>query len=89
MKTQHNFKVGPIKKCQICNSKNIQKVMDFGYQPLADDLIHFNDVSRKSVFYPLEVFLCAKCTLLQTGYIVEIEHYIKIIIIFLDLKSSC
>ena len=70
MKTQHNFKVGPIKKCQICNSKNIQKVMDFGYQPLADDLIHFNDVSRKSVFYPLEVFLCAKCTLLQTGYIV-------------------
>ena len=32
--------------------------------------VSFNDVSRKTVFYPLEVFLCAKCTLLQTGYIV-------------------
>ena len=70
MKTHHNFEEGPIKKCQICNSKNIQKVMNFGYQPLADDLVSFNDVSRKTVFYPLEVFLCAKCTLLQTGYIV-------------------
>ena len=70
MKIQHNFKTGPIKVCQICNSNKIQKVMDFGYQPLADDLIHFRDESRKTIFYPLEVFLCPKCTLLQTGYIV-------------------
>ncbi len=70
MQTQHNFKIGPINECQICNSNKIQKVMDFGYQPLADDLIHFKDKSRKTIFYPLQVFLCAKCTLLQTGYIV-------------------
>ena len=44
--------------------------MDFGYQPLADDLIHFNEFQEKLVFYPLEVFLCPNCTLLQTGYIV-------------------
>lgn len=70
MTIQHNFKTGPIKKCQICNSYKIQKVMDFGYQPLADDLIHLKDQSRKTIFYPLEVLLCSKCTLLQTGYIV-------------------
>jgi len=70
MKIHHNFKTGPIKKCQICNSSKIQKVMDFGYQPLADDLIHFKYQSRKTIFYPLEVMLCSRCTLLQTGYIV-------------------
>ena len=70
MTTQHNFKIGPINKCQICKSDKIQKVMDFGYQPLADDLVHFDNQSRKTTFYPLEVFLCARCTLLQTGYIV-------------------
>ena len=66
----HNYKIGPIKTCQICNTSKISKVMDFGYQPLADDLIHFKEESRKSIFYPLEVFLCPQCKLLQTGYIV-------------------
>ena len=70
MKTDHNFEVGPINCCQICNSKKIIKVMDFGYQPLADDLITFKENSRKTAFYPLEVYLCKKCVLLQTGYIV-------------------
>ena len=70
MINHHNFEIGPIHKCQICNSSNIKKVMDFGYQPLADDLISFKEKSRKTIFYPLEVFLCSKCILLQTGYIV-------------------
>ena len=70
MQSPHNYKIGPIRVCQICNTNKIQKVMDFGYQPLADDLISFKDQSRKTIFYPLEVFLCAKCTFLQTGYIV-------------------
>ena len=43
----HNYKIGPIKTCQICNTSKISKVMDFGYQPLADDLIHFKEQSRK------------------------------------------
>lgn len=70
MQSPHNYKIGPIRVCQICNTNKIQKVMDFGYQPLADDLISFKDQSRKTIFYPLEVFLCTRCTFLQTGYIV-------------------
>ena len=35
----HNYKTGNIDFCQICNSKQIEEVMNFGYQPLADDLI--------------------------------------------------
>ena len=66
----HNYKIGPIKTCQICNTSKLSKVMDFGYQPLADDLIHFKEQPRKIIFYPLEVFLCPNCKLLQTGYIV-------------------
>ena len=53
----HNYKIGPIKTCQICNTSKLSKVMDFGYQPLADDLIHFKEQPRKIIFYPLGIFV--------------------------------
>ena len=46
----HNYKIGPIKTCQICNTSKISKVMDFGYQPLADDLIHKKNNQEKLFF---------------------------------------
>lgn len=70
---KHNFSKGKINYCQVCNSKSIKKVMDFGYQPLADDLVKLNQNISKLFFYPLQVYLCTKCTLLQTGYIVGDE----------------
>ena len=54
MINHHNFEIGPIHKCQICNSSNIKKVMDFGYQPLADDLISFKEKSRKTIFLQIK-----------------------------------
>lgn len=70
---KHNYSKGKINYCQICNSNTIKKVMDFGYQPLADDLVEINQNISKQFFYPLTVNLCKKCSLLQTGYIVGDE----------------
>ena len=70
MNKKHNYQIGKINFCQICNSKQIKMVMDFGYQPLADDLIPLKMGFRKTLFYPLKIYLCKKCSLLQTSYIV-------------------
>ncbi len=69
-KLNHNFQKGKINFCQICNSKKISQVMDFGYQPLADDLQEINSKIRSYVNYPLKIDFCEKCILLQTNYIV-------------------
>ncbi len=67
----HNFDSGRIDFCQICNSKNLDPILDLGFQPLADDLKNFDSNSLETVFYPLKINLCQKCILLQTSYIVD------------------
>ena len=70
LKHKHTYNVGTINYCQICGNKNLQEVLDLGFQPLADDLKKINSNQRETVFYPLKVNLCKKCIILQTGYIV-------------------
>ena len=42
----------PIKKCQICQ-KDLNKILDFGKQPLCDDL---KSKPNKCKFYKLQIF---------------------------------
>ena len=65
----HNFREGFINFCQICYTKKIQQIMDLGYQPLADDLK--NNSNTPSVNYPIKVFFCKQCRLLQNNFIVS------------------
>ena len=67
----HNFKQGFIDFCQICNSKKIQKVIDLGFQPLADDLQKSNKKNSPSLSYPIKIYLCKSCRLLQNNFIVD------------------
>ena len=66
----HNFNLGLINFCQICNSDKLIEVFDFGFQPLADDLQLINSRDRKYVSYPLIINLCKDCMILQNKYIV-------------------
>ena len=65
----HNFKEGFINFCQICYTKKIHQIMDLGYQPLADDLK--DQPNTPSVNYPIKIFFCNKCRLLQNNFIVS------------------
>jgi len=65
----HNFKEGFINFCQICYTTKINQIMDLGYQPLADDLK--DQPNTPSVNYPIKVFFCKKCRLLQNNFIVS------------------
>ena len=73
MKIKHNFNTGFIDYCQICNNKNIVPVIDLGHQPLADDLKFEKNKNDKIIFYPIKIFFCKPCRLLQNNYIVGDE----------------
>jgi hypothetical protein len=66
----HTFKEGFLDYCQICNTKKIFPVLDLGYQPLADDLRKEIDKNTPSINYPIKIYLCKSCRLLQNNYIV-------------------
>ena len=48
----HTYREGFINYCQICNSKNINLVIDLGHQPLADDLVLEKNKNELSISYP-------------------------------------
>ena len=69
----HNFDSGDLEFCQVCNSKDLDTILDLGYQPLADDLRPVNQKNQKTSYYPLKINLCRKCIMLQTSSIIEDE----------------
>lgn len=67
---RHRYKEGFINYCQICNTKKIVPVLDFGFQPLADDLLKENNKNNFSISYPIKLYLCKSCRLVQNNFIV-------------------
>ena len=67
----HNFKNGKVNKCQICNSKNLTKIINLGNQPLANSLLNNKRQEKFVKKYPLNIIACKNCTLLKLDYIVD------------------
>lgn len=68
--TMHNLKPGHLLECQICGSKDLQKVLDLGHQAPCDSLLwnkHLNEVEKT---YPLNFMRCLNCGLAQIDYVV-------------------
>ena len=70
---QHNFPIGRIKNCQICNSTDLLDVINLGDQPLANSLLKNIEDDHKLEKYPVNIVRCNECTLLQIDYIVDQE----------------
>lgn len=62
-----------ISKCRICSSTNIVKFLSLGIQPWCDHFIKESDLKKSEPEYPLELFFCNDCTLVQLGYTVPKE----------------
>ncbi len=67
----HLIKTGPIKTCQVCNSKKIHLILDLGYQPLANTLLSEVTLHQPEITYPLRMMWCEKCTGVELDYCVE------------------
>lgn len=67
----HMVKNGHIDKCQVCNSNKLNLILDLGHQPLCDSLLTKKTLNQPEVTYPLRMFWCEECSLVQIDYCVE------------------
>jgi len=59
--------------CRICDNKILTKFLDLGFTPPADDFLSQDRLNDPEMWYPLEVFICNNCSLVQLGYVVPPE----------------
>ena len=62
-----------IKCCQSCSSTDIVKFLSLGKVPIANDIYKINSVINSNSFYPLDLFFCRKCSLIQIGFEIKPE----------------
>jgi len=64
------------KNCRFCESKNLKKVIDFRLMPLAGGFLKKEEI-KKEKKYPLRVFICEGCGLVQLIDVVSAELLFK------------
>lgn len=57
--------------CRICGSNALYQIFDFGEQPLANAFLRKEDLVKPEITYPLRVFLCSSCNLVQLIDVVD------------------
>ena len=57
-------------RCRSCGSSSQQQVINLGIQPLANNLLKPEDLGKPEPKFPLEVYVCADCWLMQITHIV-------------------
>ncbi len=62
-----------VEACRMCKSKKILQFLDLGFTPLADNFLTENQLRESETYFPLTVYLCDDCGLIQLGYVVPPE----------------
>ena len=64
-------------KCRICSSKNLTMILDLGKQPPANSFIDQSELNSLEHKFPLRLFWCKDCYLVQLLDIVNKEYLFK------------
>jgi hypothetical protein len=67
----HDVAPGPLSRCQITGSSNLELVIDLDCQPLCDSLLTKEQLRQPEKTYPLRLYLCPESGLAQLDYVVE------------------
>ena len=70
------------KICRICKSQNLTKFLTLGPQPLANRFLKKTQLIESEPFYPLDIYFCHKCNLVQLVDIVGKEKLFRDYIYF-------
>lgn len=57
-------------KCQVCGRGELESLLDLGYQPLCNQFMPVEEANQPQTFYPLGLYLCSECSLVQLGYVI-------------------
>jgi len=68
--------------CRICKIQDLTKFLILGPQPLANRFLKKTQLSELEPFYPLDVYFCHKCNLVQLVDIVDKEELFRDYIYF-------
>ncbi len=65
------------KNCRICGNTKLDKFLSLGPTPLANNFLKSDQLNREELYYPLDVYFCNKCHLVQLLDIVPPEVMFK------------
>jgi hypothetical protein len=51
--------------CRVCGSKNVHKFLSLGLTPLANSFLREDQLDQPELYYPLDVYFCSDCYLVQ------------------------
>src|SRR5208282_3467680 len=53
------------KNCRVCKGRDLKKFLSLGSMPLANAFLSPKNLKHKEPAFPLEVYLCSRCSLAQ------------------------
>jgi SAM-dependent methyltransferase len=53
--------------CRFCNNELKDVFIDLGHAPLSNSFLNKEQLNLPEIYFPLKVFVCSKCYLVQTG----------------------
>lgn len=59
--------------CRICGGTRLKKFLDLGHHPPSDAFLTEKQLHEPEIHYPLDVYYCEDCSLVQLGYVVPKE----------------
>ncbi|OFW57334.1 MAG: SAM-dependent methyltransferase [Candidatus Solincola sediminis] len=63
-----------MKQCRACNSKLDGAFLSLGNSPLSNSFLSESDLDKEELYYPLDVYLCENCYLVQIGEFVPADE---------------
>jgi len=66
--------IKPIQDCRFCGSALRDVCIDLGVSPLCESWLTASDLNKMEPFYPLHVYVCRQCHLVQVNAYVSGEH---------------
>jgi len=60
-----------IPRCRFCGSSLQQTFVDLGMSPLCESYLSVNQLNKMEPFYPLHVYVCEKC------FLVQLEEFVR------------
>ena len=60
--------------CRLCGQPVSRSFVDLGLSPLANSFVRAEDLHKKEAFYPLHVYVCDRCLLVQLDEFESPEH---------------
>src|SRR5262245_3259678 len=64
-------------KCRICKGSRLTKFLDLGEQPHCNKFLKAQELLLPEMFYPLDLYFCSDCALVQMIHVVSPETMFK------------